>query len=221
MAASAFGFSTTRIEIEVTSASVELTEIGTTAPFSAISGASSFTLSEASAVLPYSDLIASSLFFCLNASSGYLSLAAAKAGVRPKRMPARPINASTAAPFRTSRRVESMVSIGCFITFSSEARRSSQRLQKIYHRIDFLLGQNAIPAERGHHGQRIAFGFVKYDRNQFVTIRILLLDVDQLGTDGARQVAALDDVTGEAVAFAAIESELLALGDGGLRTGRT
>ena len=52
MPTSAFGFSLTRNEIEVTSASVVVTEIGTTAPFSAISGASIFTLSEGSAVLP-------------------------------------------------------------------------------------------------------------------------------------------------------------------------
>jgi hypothetical protein len=38
--------------IEVTSGNVLDTEIGTTAPFSAISGASSLTLSEASASLP-------------------------------------------------------------------------------------------------------------------------------------------------------------------------
>src|SRR3990170_3066797 len=78
-ATSAFGFSATRNAIAVTSDSVEVTEIGTTAPFSAISGASSLILSDFSAVLPYSSLIASSLLFCLNASSGYLSLAAAKA----------------------------------------------------------------------------------------------------------------------------------------------
>ena len=52
MAISAFGFSLTRNAIEVTSASVVVTETGTTAPFSAISGASIFTLSEGSAVLP-------------------------------------------------------------------------------------------------------------------------------------------------------------------------
>jgi len=46
------GFSETRKEIEVTSVSTVLAEIGTTAPFSAISGASSLTLSEGSAVLP-------------------------------------------------------------------------------------------------------------------------------------------------------------------------
>ena len=51
-ATSATGFSLTRNEIEVTSASEVVTDTGTTAPFSAISGASSLTLSEAPAVLP-------------------------------------------------------------------------------------------------------------------------------------------------------------------------
>src|SRR5450631_3628947 len=85
-AASALGFSETRNEIDVTSASVVETEIGTTAPFSAISGASSLTLSDGSAALPYSALMASASPLALNASSGYLSLAAASAGARPNAM---------------------------------------------------------------------------------------------------------------------------------------
>src|SRR5205085_8383347 len=51
-ATSTTGFSATRNAIELTSASVVVTDTGTTAPFSAISGASSLILSEASAVLP-------------------------------------------------------------------------------------------------------------------------------------------------------------------------
>ena len=69
-AASAYGFSSTSIEIAVTFGSVVLTLIGTTAPFSAISGASSLTLSDASADLPYNALRASASFFCLKAFAG-------------------------------------------------------------------------------------------------------------------------------------------------------
>src|SRR3982075_452571 len=104
-ATNAFGFSLTRNEIEVTSASVVLTEIGTTEPFSAISGASSLTLSEGSAVLPYSALMASASLFALNASIGYLSLAAANAGARPNGMLPRPTRATAPAPCRIRRRV--------------------------------------------------------------------------------------------------------------------
>src|ERR1700761_301415 len=70
--------------IEVTSGSVVETEIGTTAPFSAISGASRLTLSETSGVLPAkSVLIASAAVFWPKASFGHLAAsAAARAGLR-------------------------------------------------------------------------------------------------------------------------------------------
>ena len=55
----------------VTFGSVEETAIGTTAPFSAISGASRLILSDASAlVLPYRSLSVSASLFCLNAFCG-------------------------------------------------------------------------------------------------------------------------------------------------------
>src|SRR3954447_8167569 len=163
--------------------------------------------------------MASSLLFCLNASSGYLSLAAANAGVQPKRMSANPISASTAAPLTTMRRAASTVSFGWFMCFSSNASRF-QRLQKIHHRLDLFLAQDAVAAERGHHGQWIALGFIGHDRDQIVAVGIFRLDVDQLGTDGARQVAPLDHMAGQAIPLAPIESKLLALGDARLRNGR-
>ena len=55
----------------VTLGSVLVTAIGTTAPFSAISGASRLILSDGSAVLPYSVFRASASLFCLKASAGH------------------------------------------------------------------------------------------------------------------------------------------------------
>src|SRR5947209_18809030 len=163
--------------------------------------------------------MASSLLFCLNASSGYLPLAAANAGLQPKRMPANPISASTAVPLTIMRRVASTVSLGRFICFSSNASRL-QRLQEIHHRLDLLLAQDAVAAERRHHRQWIAFGFIEYDRDQIVAVGVFRFDIDQLGPDAAGQVAALHDMAGQAIAFAAIESEFLALRVARLRSGR-
>ncbi|CCD93229.1 hypothetical protein BRAO375_2490004 [Bradyrhizobium sp. ORS 375] len=92
-------------EMEVTFGSVVVTAIGTTPPFSAISGASSLILSEASWSRPYSALIASPAFFCLKASSGYLlSLVAANTGAACSTALPRPISATRPAPFRNRRR---------------------------------------------------------------------------------------------------------------------
>ena len=77
-----------------------------------------------------------------------------------------------------------------------------------------------ISSERRHHGQRIALGFVVDDRDEIVAIGIFAFDVVQRRPDGAGKVAALDDVAGQAIALAAVEGELLAFGDGGLRAAR-
>src|SRR6185436_17723895 len=95
--------------------------------------------------------------------------------------------------------------------------RTSQRLQEIHHRVDFLFGQNAVAPERRHHGQRVAQGFVVENGDEILALGILALDVDQFGPDRAGQVATLDDVAGQAVALAAVESELAAFLDRGLR----
>src|SRR3954471_2711674 len=152
------------MEIEVTSASVVVTDTGTTAPFSAISGASSLTLSDASAVLPYSALIVSASVFCLNASSGYLSLAAARAPLTNGILP-RPTRATAPAPCRISLRVaENRVSVLFIQSLLTPALArhgfASQCLKEIHHGADLLFGQDPVSSERRHHGQRIAKGFV-------------------------------------------------------------
>jgi len=88
----------------------------------------------------------------------------------------------------------------------------SQGLQEINDRADLLVGQNPVPAERRHHGLRIALGLVEDDRDQLVAIGVFCLEVLQLRADRSRQVAALDDVAGQAIALAAVEGELPATG---------
>ncbi len=95
------------IAIEVTPGRAVVTEIGTTAPFSAISGASRLTLSETSGVLPYSALRAPASVFCENASFGHLL---ASAAARARLIGAAPTSPSVArppasAPCMTLRRV--------------------------------------------------------------------------------------------------------------------
>jgi len=94
-------------------------------------------------------------------------------------------------------------------------------LQEINDRVDFLFGQNPVSSERRHHGQRIALGFVVENCDQFVAGGVLALDVGQFRTDGAGILAALDDMAGQAIALAAIEGELLPLGNSRLGAGRT
>src|SRR6185369_2707373 len=143
--------------------------------------------------------MASASLFALNASSGYLSLAAASAGVRPKGRLPRPTSATAPAPCRISRRVAenltSLISIQILLK-RARCRLASQRLQEIHHRVDFLWGQDPVAPERRHHGQRIAQGFVRYDGDELRAIWIFALDVDQLRPDGAGQGAALDGMAG-------------------------
>jgi hypothetical protein len=72
------------------------------------------------------------------------------------------------------------------------------RLQEIHHRVDFSV--KTIPSERRHHGQRIA-AFVGNDGDEIRAIGVLCFDVDQLRPDRAGQVAALDDMAGQAFAL--------------------
>src|SRR5262249_43043202 len=76
-----------------------------------------------------------------------------------------------------------------------------------------LLGQNPVSSEWRHHGQRIALGFVEYDLDQLVPF-VLAFYVGQFGPKGAGIFAALDYVTSQAIAFAAVEAELFSLGGG-------
>ena len=97
--------------------------------------------------------------------------------------------------------------------------RSPGRLtafQEIDDSVDFLLGQNAVTPEWRHHGLRISPGLVADDGDQVVTVGVFGFDVRESRPDRARQVAALDHMTGQAIALAAIEGELLAVGGGGL-----
>jgi hypothetical protein len=64
---------------------------------------------------------------------------------------------------------------------------------------------------------RVTLGFVIEDGDEFVAVRIFAFDVGQRRADGAGQVAALDRMAGQAIALAAIESQLLPLGGRGLR----
>src|SRR6202012_3645541 len=122
---------------------------------------------------------ASATPFCLNASSGHLSLAAASAGIASNGRLPRPIRATVAAPFRISRRVaENPWSVEIILNISW-ACAPLQSLQEVHDRVDLLLGQNPVPSERGHHGQGISFGLVVKDRHEVVTIRVFLLDVGE------------------------------------------
>src|SRR3954464_4999468 len=198
--------------IEVTFGRVGVRAIGTTPPFSAISGASSLLLSQASCSLPYSALIASPTFFCLKASSGYLSsLAAAKTGVACSTALPRPISATRPAPFRIRRRVAN----GPNEAVMCLSKRESEGLQEIDDGADFLLGQDAVAPEWRHHRRRIADRLVVEDRDQLGTV-VLGLEIFELRADRARQVAALDLMAGQAIALAAVEGELLAIGGAGL-----
>src|ERR1700704_397961 len=163
--------------------------------------------------------MASASPFCLNASSGYLSLAAASAGAKPNGILPSPPSATRPAPCR-SRRRDNPFSIG-FIQKSPVSARTSKGLQEIHDCVDFFFGQNPVSSERRHHGQRIAPGFVGKYGDEFVAVGILALDVGQFRTNGAGILAALDGMAGQAVALAAIEGELLALGSSRLGVGRT
>jgi hypothetical protein len=68
---------------------------------------------------------------------------------------------------------------------------------------------------------RVTLGFIIEDGNEIVAVRIFAFDILQRRPDGARKIAALDLVAGQAIALAAIESQLLALGDRGLRADRS
>src|SRR5580704_15665570 len=160
--------------------------------------------------------MASVSLFALNASSGYLSLAA-NAGTRPNGRLPRPTSATTPAPCRISRRVAGKPLWVVLIEILLEAACRSQCLQEIHHRVDLLLGQDPVSSERRHHGLRIAFGFVRHDGDEVVAIGVLALDVLQCGPDGAGKIAALDVVAGQAIALAAVERDFLAFGNAGLR----
>src|SRR3954463_9923370 len=166
--------------------------------------------------------MASASLFCLNASSGYLSLAAARAGAAPNGRLPRPSSATEAAPCRIRRRVAvgpvSVVISGLLTNLL--ACLKSQGLQEINDRADLLVGQNPVPAERRHHGLRIALGLVEDDRGQLVAIGVPGLEVLQFRPDRSRQVATPDDMAGQAIALAAVESEFLAVGHNGLRPRR-
>ena len=114
--------------------------------------------------MPYSTLMASALLFALNASSGYLSWER-RAPASGQREDCRgPVSASTARAFSGSGAASPVIrrfrSVNAS-NFSCNAARfpASQRLQKMYHCADLLLGQNPVAAERRHHGQWIASGF--------------------------------------------------------------
>src|SRR5262245_41692927 len=154
--------------------------------------------------------MASVSLFCLNASSGYLSLAAARAGEPNDRLP-RPTRATAPAPCRITRR-DSLLSL-VFINGLLMPGRSSKGLQEIHDRVDLLLGQNPVSSERRHHGQRITLGFVEHDGEQLVAL-VLVLHVGQFRSDRAGIIAALDDMADQAIALAAVEGELLALRGG-------
>src|ERR1700757_2360753 len=98
--------------------------------------------------------MASASPFCLNASSGYLSLAAAKAGARLNGRLPRPISATLAAPFRIRRRVAGKPSLVVVIEILLKGGSPLERLQEIHHRVDFLFSQNPVSSERRHHGLR-------------------------------------------------------------------
>src|SRR5690348_3656919 len=137
--------------------------------------------------------MASASLFCLNASSGYLSLAAAAGGTKGS-WP-RPISAMPAAPFRTRRRRGEKAR--GLILQKLQLRGLSQGLQEIHDGVDFLLGQDAVASERRHHGLGIALGFVVQDRDEVAPVGIFALDVLEPGPDRARQIAALDLVAGQ------------------------
>src|SRR6185437_3992320 len=189
---------------------------------SAISGASSLTSSDGSAVRPYSALTASASLFWLKAFSGYLSLAAASAGPGPNIEWPSPISAIVTAPCRTKRRVGAGPwSIMVMSTLQGQASCSpSQGLQEIDDRVDLVAGQNAISPERRHHGQRVAPGLIGDDGDEIAAIREFALDVGERRPDGAGKLAAFDVMAGQAVALAAIECQLLTLGNARLRAGR-
>src|SRR5690242_13728723 len=88
------------------------------------------------------------------------------------------------------------------------SKAMSKRLQEIDDRVDLPLGQNAVAAERWHHRQRIALCFVGHDRDQLLAI-VLAVELLELRSDRARQVAALDHMASQAIALAAVEGELL------------
>src|SRR6202012_3182433 len=102
---------------------------------------------------------ASASLFCLKASSGYLSLAAARAGLNDSV----PNSATAPAPCRIRRRVGDWQGL-------MGGLRKLQRLQEIDDRVDFLLGENAVAPERGHHGLRIARGLVGDDGDEILAI---------------------------------------------------
>src|SRR5689334_3515097 len=97
----------------------------------------------------------SASLFCLKASSGYLSLAAARAGQTDDALP-RPTSAIAPAPCRITRR-DSCFSV-MLIQISFKPHGPSKGLQEIHDRVDLLLGQNPVSSERRHHGQWIALG---------------------------------------------------------------
>src|SRR6185437_2399054 len=80
-------------------------------------------------------------------------------------------------------------------------------VQKVYHRFDFLFGQDQIAPERRHAGERVALGLVGNDRGKRFAIWIAVFHVGKRWPDVARSVAASDLVTGEAISFAAVEGQ--------------
>src|SRR6202000_3264370 len=84
------------------------------------------------------------------------------------------------------------------------------RIEEIDDRADFLIGEDQISFERRHHGLRIALALVGDYRDQLGAVGESLLHVIERRPEVAGRVAALDVVTGEAIALAAIERKLLA-----------
>src|SRR5207248_10659290 len=134
--------------------------------------------------------------FCLNASSGYLSFAAAKACARKGAL-LNPSSATMPARCRIRRREIPFP----VVVIQKSPEGASKGLQEIHDRVDLLVGQNPVSSERRHHGQRIALGFVKDNGDELVAVGILALHVGQFRAKGAGILAALDDVAGQAVAL--------------------
>jgi len=155
-------------------------------------------------------LIASASLFCLNASSGYLSLAAANAGARKGRY--EPDQRDEPRTLQDQAPRES-VFLGCHPKSLQRAKAVTGFAGNPRPR-DFPFGQNSVSSERRHHGQRIALGFVGHDRDDLVAVGIFLLDVDQFRPQRAGILAALDRMAGQAIALAAIEGELFPFVDG-------
>jgi len=68
---------------------------------------------------------------------------------------------------------------------------------------------------------RVTLGFIIEDGNEIVAVGIFAFDILQRRPDRPRKIAALDLVAGQAIALAAIESQLLTLGGRRLRAGRS